>query len=161
MKKSLHSLISFFIVIVVAVLVFGVAGTIVWINVANSHSNYRVIKNEIADHHLYEQFQQRVMAAAPNQTEKEDEVSSSREMQEQPDPSRSKAHALVCQELAQRDSTTLYSYLESSGRSKSFSTRQFLAEKYNIVSYTGSSLQNQQLLKALKADDLQTAECVQ
>ncbi len=157
----MNRLISFFIVTIVAVAVFGVAGTIVWINIANSHSNYSFIKHEVADHHLYEQFQQRVQAASPNSPEPETVTPAPSEADSQSGTSRSKAHALVCQELGQRDSSTLYAYLESSGRSKSFTTRQFLAEKYGINGYKGNSVQNQELLKALKADDLQTAQCVQ
>lgn len=165
MKKRLHSLISFFIVTIVAVLVFGVAGTIVWINVANSHSNYRVIKNQVVDHHLYEQFQQKVQAAglspAHQEQQPEDPDQTQAETVPVASPSSAKAHALTCQEIGKRDGSTLYAYLESSGRSKSFTTRQFLAEKYDIADYKGSSVQNQQLLKALVADDLQTAKCVQ
>lgn len=153
----MNRLVSFFIVTLVAVAVFGVAGTIVWINVANSHSNYRVIKNEVTDHRLYEKFQQKVQAAGLSQSQPQSEPAA---QEEQPDPSRAKAHALACQEIAQRDGSTLYAYLESSGRSKSFTARQLLAEKYGIPEYKGNSIQNQKLLKALQTDDLQIAKCV-
>ncbi len=150
---------SFLIIIIVGSLVFGVAGTIIWMNVANSHSTYRVLRAEIEEHKPFQTFQSDVNAAAPPEkpsTDLEDEAPPA-----QPNVTGARLRALRCQELKRWDDVNLIAYLQASGRRTSLSERRNLAEFYGFTEYRGTGPENIKLLQVVRTADMQSAHCMQ
>lgn len=150
---------SFFIIIVVGGLVFGVAGSIIWMNAASSHSTYRVLRAEIEEHKPFQIFQSDVNAAAPGHLSPES-GSENAATPTQSDVTVARLRALNCQELKRRDATSLIAYLQAAGEPTSLGERKHLAERYGFIDYRGTGPENIKLLQALRTADMQSAHCM-